>query len=261
MANITNPAAEYLINLNNAAPDTYLEIPDLLIEQIQKGATKFKLGAEQVADVSYSGKTVTNTDFFRIEIHDASTNEDGSSVKFKVRLRGILDIDTGEMRLMKAGQTMSESEMWLHGFNSTFVELNTESVEDGLVSQEDFDALVKYALWWEALVAEQGPRAPYTKAYARTRLYVAAANENFEFLFDLEDRGNPNDESALVVGINNIEWVNAHFTSRTPGTMVGTIGKAKGVEMAGKVKLPTPSRRVSLTSVEEVPVAERRGTK
>lgn len=253
----TNPAAQFLISFNDVAPDSYLEIPDLLIERIQRGAAKFYLTADDISDTSYSGKSQTDQDIFRIEIHDASTNEEGTKVKFKVRLRGILNINTGEMRPHKAGSSMTEGEGWLHGYNSTYVELSKEQVEEGIISQDDFNMLVKYALWWEGIVAEEGDRAPYSKAHVRQRLYITAANADFLFLFDLEDRGNPEVEDAHVIGINNLEWDNAHLIDYTPGSAVGSIGKAKSVTKGGKVSLPTPSRRVVPAAAEEIPAPAR----
>lgn len=222
---------------------TAQSIPEKFVQQVRDGYTSFFVNTELTSDAAFNRSGTGTNNFLRIELRDCTVQGE-DEVSFKLKLSGIMNNKNGALTNMKPGGTMSEGESWLKGFISNRVAISQTDVEDGLLTQSDFDLLKKYAAWWEGIVTTEGSSAPYKK-YSKNRLWLAASNKEFIFTFLMETRNNPTPQPGdlpVVIGIKDMSWSNAHFTNTTPSIGIGRIGKAGGVGRSNNVTLPAISR-------------------
>lgn len=224
---------------------TAQSIPEVFIEQVRKGYTEFFVNTDLVSDAAFT-RSGDNNNYLRIELRDCIV-QGPDEISFKLKLSGIMNYANGQLTNMKPGGTMGQGEGWIKGFISNRVAISQEDVDAGLLSQQCFDLLKKYAAWWEGVVTTEGTSAPYKK-YARNRLWLAASNEQFLFTFQMEERNNPTPrpgDLAVVVGLTDMTWKCAHFTNTAPSLSIGRIGVAGGVGRGNGVNVPPVSRAFS----------------
>lgn len=242
---IENPALDFIKDIcsDQELIATAQSIPEPFVQQVRDGYTAFFVNTDLTSDAAFNRSGTGTNNFLRIELRDCTVQGE-DEVSFKLKLSGIMNSKNGSLVNMKPGGTMSEGEGWIKGFISNRVAISQEDVEDGLLTQNDFDLLKKYAAWWEGIVTTEGSSAPYKK-YSKNRLWLAASNAEFIFTFLMETRNNPTpkeDDLPVVIGMRDMSWSNAHFTNTTPSIGIGRIGKAGGVARASDVTLPAISR-------------------
>lgn len=200
-------------------------IPEVFVQQGRDAAESFFVDNTLMSRRAYAREDGSH-DLLRIVLEEPKLTEDGVIVKF--RLSGVMDTNTGELRAHGANNQMADTETWLRGFRSTNVLFSPESVEAGLISEQDYAALENYADMWAEICEEEGTSdAMYTSENARKRLWLVATNEDGLLTFDMELRQNPNNGDS-VVGITNIAFSDLHIigsgVTQAPSELVKSSG-------------------------------------
>ena len=215
---------ESLFNsIGDGAYNVYADVPECLVDQARGNALPhFQLDKDLVSNSVYTGQRVSATDLFRIVIEDPLETEGG--VQFKLRLSGNMDYATGDMIPFNPANRGAVGS-WIKGFRSGLVVVTEEDVQNGFMSEDDYNALKTYAKMWAEMVAKLGPNGPYTKGNGNMRLWVTAADEGFLFTFDMELRRDPKSGQDRI-GIFNIEWTNGTFIGSGTNQTPARLGKA-----------------------------------
>ena len=245
---------EQLFNeLGDDAYNVFADVPEVFVEQARTPAKpRFELNKDLVSDALYTGQRVSATDFFRIVLEDPALTEDG--VQFKIRLQGVMDYTNGEMIAFNPANRGAGD--WLKGFRSGLCIITEEDVQNGHVSEADFQTIKNYAKLWANLIEEKGDNAPYTKGHGNIRIWLTAADPEFIFTFQMELRMDPKTQEERI-GIYGIEWDHATLIgSGVTQTTPSRIGRAKQQKtVSTNVKVSSPFRPKELAEDEDTVVA------
>jgi len=242
---VANQAAQFIVELYNDAELDYVyaNLPEVFIDQVREGKSKFELDKDLVSDSTYSNRARSESDYFRIVIEDPnlSINEAGEvdAIFFKLKLSGVMNFKSGQMILATKGKTeLEDDEDWIGGFRSPLLALTKEDVAAELITEAHFIALTKYAKHWQKVCDEEGRDAMYSKSHSRERLWLTADNEDFLFQFQMVLRTNPKDDTQAI-GISEIEWSNATLIGFGTQATPQRIGKAAAQRKGKGVNIPS----------------------
>lgn len=230
--------------------DVLINIPEAFIDQARDAADSFFVDTKLMSRSQFARED-GSADLVRITLQDPILLED--SVGVKAHFSMIMDAD-GNLVAHKTGATLRPGERRVPGFNSSLIFLNEQSVDLGLITSGELDALEAYAELWADTIEEEGPSAMYTKEHARERLWLVAANPNAIVTFDIELRMNPK-TNENVVGINNVAWSNCKLIGTGTGNSNAQAARVASTPRSNKptVKLPKIDR-----SAKSVPGLTRR---
>lgn len=215
-------------------------IPEAFISQARDAYDSFYVDTELMSRSQYT-KEDGSADLVRIVLEDPFYDEDTDSVSIKVRLSAIMNAD-GSLEPHRTGSTLKPGQAYVKGMRSLPVKFDATSVQAGVLSQEDFDALVDYALLWEEYEANYGKSCFYTAQYANKRLWVVAANPDGIVTFDMCIRLNPQNNTPTV-GIQNVAWSDCKLIGTTTGQTKQPARKASTpVARKSSIELPPVNR-------------------
>ena len=245
------------------AYNVYADVPECLVDQARGNALpRFQLDKDLVSNSVYTGQRVSETDLFRIVIEEPKETEGG--IQFKVRLSGNMDYATGDMIPFNPANRGAAGS-WIKGFRSGLVIVTEEDVQNGFMSEDDYNVLKAYTKMWAELVAKLGPNGPYTKGNGNMRLWLTAANEDFLFTFNMELRKDPKSGQDRI-GLYGIEWSNGTFIGSGTNQTPARLGKASRQQAVHtNVKVAGPFRPTQIaeddSTVPSTSIPARRSAK
>jgi hypothetical protein len=219
-------------------------IPECFIEQARDAYDQFFVDTSLMSRSQFAPED-GSCDLIRIVLEDPFYDENTEKVSVKVRLSGVMNPD-GSMQPATTGKTLTKGQQWIKGLRSLPIEFSQESVDNGVISQSDFESLIRYAELWEEYEEDFGRGCMYTTEHSSKRLWVVAANPDGIVTFDMVLRLNPQTKKPAV-GLSNVAWADCKL-----------IGSTVGVAKQAAVKAGAPTARKSQV---DLPAVNRGATK
>lgn len=214
-------------------------IPEVFIDQARAAASAFYVDESLLSRSQYQTEDGSH-DLIRIVLEDPKDHGEGL-VSVKIRLSGRMDPDTGDLVPMNNRGTSDDSAEWIKGFRSGRIGFSPDSVEAGIISESDYNNIVRYAQLWEEITEAEGPNSMYTKEHAKKRLWFTASDEDALLTFEMETRTNPNNEETAI-GITNVAFRNLEVIGIGTAQAPADLSLASNVK-TGKSKLSIPNFR------------------
>lgn len=209
---------EFCNHLASELPKVYALFPQLFIDQARDKLPMFEVPASALKE-----------DLFRLQVINPVLTTP-QEVNFKLRLSGVINIQTGELTGMKSKAKMASNEQYVN-YTSYYLTIDSNS---NLIDRTDFNLLVSYCEFWE------NNEETIWNTHGGKRISLKPL-DNFLCQFSLEERLNPVTQKPTV-GIEEIRLRGFTFLDTFSGPATTTIATARkqraGLE-AGEVPQPT----------------------